>query len=144
MAFLEVNVIATKLVLDTFEPGSAVHINIASHMTPVCDCFGFTGAAVLPDAGIFGSDDIVAIEQAVLDQLAKSAIIEENLPRSMEIISREGHPLQWIHGPYKDPYEQMTYAEKMGLGSRDYELVDVYPLEEPDYGEVPYIPASRD
>ncbi len=144
MAFLEVNVIATKLVLDTFKPGSAVHINIASHMTPVCDCFGFTGAAVLPDAGIFGADDIVAIEQAVLDQLAKSVIIEENLPRSMEIISREGHPFQWIHGPYKDPYEQMAYAEKMGLGSRSYELVDVYPLEEPDYGEVPYIPASRD
>jgi uncharacterized Fe-S center protein len=36
-------------------------------MTPVCDCFGFTGMPILPDAGIFGSDDIVAIDRAVLD-----------------------------------------------------------------------------
>lgn len=144
MAFPEVNVIGTKLALDTFEPGNAIHINIANQITPVCDCFGFTGPAILPDAGVFGSDDIVAIEQATLDVLAKSPILEENLPRSMEIISREGHPLQWIHGPYKDPCEQAAFAEKMGLGTRDYDLVDVYPLEEPDYGEVPYIPASPD
>lgn len=142
MAFLEVNNLATKEVLNTFEPGNAVFINIATHMTPVCDCFGFTGLPVLPDAGIFGSDDIVATEMATLDKLAESPIIEENLPGMMEIVTREGHPWQWIHGPYKDPYEQMAMAESIGLGSREYELVDVLPLEEPDFKQVAYIPAS--
>ncbi len=142
MAFLEVNAIAAKLVLDTFAPGNAIFLNIATHMTPVCDCFGFTGLPVLPDAGIFGSDDILALEQATLDMLARTPIIEENLPGMMEIITREGHPWQWIHGPYKDPYEQLAFAETLGLGSRAYELVDVLPMKQPDFKAISYIPAA--
>lgn len=142
MAFLEMNVIAAKAVLDTFEPGNAIFINLATHMTPVCDCFGFTGLPVLPDAGVFGSDDIVALEQATLDMTARTPIIEENLPGMMEIVTREGHPWQWIHGPYKDPYAQLEFAEKMGLGSRKYNLVDVLPVKEPDFKQVSYIPAA--
>ncbi len=142
MAFLEVMNIATKIILDTFKPGNAVFINVATHMTPICDCFGFTGLPVLPDAGIFGSDDLVALEQATLDVTAKTPIIEENLPGMMEIVSREGHPWQWIHGQYKDPYEQMKLAEKIGLGSCEYELIDVLPVKEPDIKQAPYIEAS--
>ena len=47
-----------------------------------------------------------------------------------------------IHGIYKDPYEQMAVGEKMGLGSREYELIDVLPLKEPVMGVIPYVPAS--
>jgi uncharacterized protein len=142
MAFLEVCNIATKLVLDTFEPENLAYINVATHMTPVCDCFGFTGMPVLPDAGVFGSDDLVAIEKATLDVTAQTPIIEENVPGMMEIVSREGHPWQWIHGEFKDPYEQLVMAEEIGLGLQDYELVDVLPVKEPDFKAVPYIPAS--
>jgi uncharacterized Fe-S center protein len=142
MAFPEVNDIVTKMVLDTFKPGNTTFINIATHMTPVCDCFGFTGLPILPDAGVFGSDDIVALEWATLDMLARTPIIEENLPGMMEIVKREGHPLQWIHGTYKDPYEQLAIAERMGLGSRQYELVDVLPVKEPDFKAVTYIQAK--
>jgi uncharacterized Fe-S center protein len=142
VAFLEVLNVAAKLVLDTFEPGNAIFLNIATHMTPVCDCFGFTGLPVLPDAGVFGSDDIVALEQATLDAMARTPIIEENLPGMMEIVTREGHPLQWIHGPYKDPQEQLASAEKLGLGSRAYELVDVLPVREPNFKAITYIQAA--
>jgi uncharacterized Fe-S center protein len=45
---------AVDIVLATFEPGKAVHLNLATHMTPVCDCFGFTSMPILPDAGVFG------------------------------------------------------------------------------------------
>ncbi len=142
MAFLQVVNIAARLVLDTFQPEKRVFINLATHMTPVCDCFGFTGLPVLPDAGVFGSNDIVAVEQAMLDQTAKTPIIEENLPGMMEIIAREGHPWQWIHGPYKDPYEMLQHAELLGMGSREYELVDVFPVKEPDFKQIVYIPAA--
>ncbi len=56
-------------------------------------------------------------------------MIEENLPTWMEVHTRQGHPLQWLHGPFKDPYLAMMYAEKLGIGSRNYELVDVLPVE---------------
>jgi uncharacterized protein len=128
-AFQEACAISVDITLSTFKPGKATHLVLATHMTPVCDCFGFTGMPVLPDAGVFGSDDIVALDQAVLDATAASRLIEENLPTWMEVHTRQGHPLQWLHGPFKDPYLAMMYAEKLGVGSRSYELVDVLPVE---------------
>ncbi|MBN2305054.1 MAG: DUF362 domain-containing protein [Anaerolineae bacterium] len=140
-AFQEVMTISSKLVLDTFAPGQATFINIATHMTPLCDCFGFTGLPILPDAGIFGSDDIVAVEQATADATARTPIIEDNMPGMMEIVQRNGHPFTWVHGPYKDPYYQTELAERLGMGSREYELVDVLPVTEPDFKQDTYVSA---
>jgi uncharacterized Fe-S center protein len=142
MAFIYATNIAAKLVLDTFEPGNATFINVATNLTPVCDCFGFTGLAVLPDVGIFGSDDIVAVDQAVIDMTANFQILEQNLPGMMEIVTREGHPWQWIHGPFKDPYALLAHAEEIGLGARAYELVDVFPVKEPDFKQNTYVSAK--
>jgi uncharacterized Fe-S center protein len=97
---------------------------------------------ILPDAGIFGSDDIVAIEQAALDLTARERLIEENLPTSMEVHTREGHPFRWLHGPLKDPYLITQFGEQMGLGSRAYELIDVLPVEQIARAPMGYIPAQ--
>jgi uncharacterized Fe-S center protein len=140
-SFQEACAISVDLVLSTFAPGKTTNLALATHMTPVCDCFGFTSMQVLPDAGVFGSDDIVAIDQAVLDVTAKSTLIEENLPTSMEVHTREGHPFRWLHGPYKDPYVVLEYGEKLGLGSREYELVDVLPVEQVERSSMQYIAA---
>ena len=45
--FQEACAIAVDLVLSTFEKAKAVHLNLATHMTPVCDCFGFTSMPIL-------------------------------------------------------------------------------------------------
>jgi len=140
-AFQEALAISTSLSLGTFAPGKAVHIIIANQMTPVCDCFGFTSMPILPDAGIFGSDDIVACEQAVLDATGRLRLIEENLPTSMEVHTREGHPFRWLHGPYKDPYLVVDYGEKLGLGTRKYELEDVLPVEKIERAPISFISA---
>jgi hypothetical protein len=68
---------------------------------------------------------------------------EENVPTSMEIHTREGHPLRWLHGPLKDPYKVVEYGEKLGLGSRDYELVDLLPVDQVHPAPMGYIPASN-
>lgn len=140
-SFQEACAISVAITMSTFEAGKAVHLNLATHMTPVCDCFGFTGLPILPDAGIFGSDDIVALDQAVLDATAKSSLIEEHIPLSMEVHTRDGHPFRWLHGPLKDPYVMMEFAEALGLGSREYELVDVLPVGKLEQAEAAYIPA---
>jgi uncharacterized Fe-S center protein len=139
--FQEACAISVSVVLSTFAPGKVTHLNLATHMTPVCDCFGFTSMQILPDAGIFGSDDIVAIEKATLDVIAQTRLIEENVPTSLEVHTREGHPFRWLHGPLKDPYMVTDYGEKLGLGSRDYELVDVLPVEKVERSSMPYIAA---
>ena len=141
-AFQEACAISTATTMSTFEPGKSAHLALATHMTPVCDCFGFTSMPILPDAGIFGSDDIIAIETAVLDMTANLRLIEENLPTSMEVHTREGHPFAWLHGPLKDPYLITAYGEQYGLGSREYELVDVLPVEEVYSSGMQYISAQ--
>jgi uncharacterized Fe-S center protein len=140
-AFQEACAISTSITLSTFDTKKVTHLSLATQMTPVCDCFGFTTMPILPDVGIFGSDDIIAIERAVLDATAGMQVIEENLPMVMEIHSHSGHPFQQIHGPLKDPYLVTEYGEKLGLGSRDYELVDILPLEKLEHSALPYIPA---
>ncbi|MCX7919558.1 MAG: DUF362 domain-containing protein [bacterium] len=136
--------IAAGLVLSTFRPEKRVFINLINNVTPVCDCFGFTGMPILPDIGILGSDDIVAIEQASLDLLKPHKILAENLPGEMRYQPRvKGHPLQKIHGVYKDPYIVVQELEKLGFGSRKYELVDVYPVKRPKEFKSAYIPADE-
>ena len=140
--FQEACAISVDIVLSTFAPGKVTHLNLATFMTPVCDCFGFTSMQILPDAGIFGSDDIVALDQATLDVTGRTPLIEENLPTSMEVHTREGHPFRWLHGPLKDPYMVTEYGEKLGLGSREYELVDVLPVEKVEHSSATYIAAN--
>ncbi len=141
-AFHEANAISVAIALGTFAKEKATHMVLATHMTPVCDCFGFTSMPILPDAGIFGSDDIIALDEAVLDMTGKTPLIEENVPASMEVHTRVGHPLRWLHGPYKDPYKVLEFGEKYGLGSRAYELVDVLPVESISRAPMGYIPAG--
>jgi uncharacterized Fe-S center protein len=141
-SFQEACAISTSITMSTFAPEKATHLALATHMTPVCDCFGFTSMPILPDAGVFGSDDIIALETAILDKTNSLRLIEENLPTSMEVHTREGHPFRWLHGPYKDPYLVTVYGEKYGLGSREYELVDVLPVEQVFSGGTVYIPAK--
>jgi hypothetical protein len=141
-AFQEACAISVKLVLATFAPDKTTHLSLATHMTPMCDCFGFTSMPILPDAGVFGSDDIVAIDRAVLDVTGCTRLIEENLPTSLEVHKREGHPFRWLHGPYKDPYLVTEYGAQLGLGSCEYELIDVLPVEQIERAPIGYIPAA--
>jgi uncharacterized Fe-S center protein len=138
-SFQEACAISTSITLSSFDSKKVTHISLATHMTPVCDCFGFTSMPILPDIGIFGSDDIIAVERSVLDATAGLHLIEENLPSVMEVHTRTGHPFQQLHGPLKDPYLVTEYGEKLGLGSRDYELVDILPIKKVEHFALPYI-----
>lgn len=141
-AFQEACAISTSIILSTFAAGKAIHLGLATHMTPICDCIGFTSMPILPDAGVFGSEDIVALDQAILDMTAKTPLIEENLPTTLEVHTRRGHPFQVMHGPLKDPYKVVEYGETLGLGSRQYELVDVLPVEQFARPSLGYVPAQ--
>ncbi len=128
-AFMEACAISAQITLSTFEPNKHIHLALATHMTPVCDCFGFTSMPILEDAGIFGSEDIVALDTAVLDMTAGLPLLTKNLPSSMEANDQPIHPFAQLHGPYKDPYVVVHYGEKLGLGSCSYDLADVLPVD---------------
>jgi uncharacterized protein len=136
-SFQEACAISASLILSTFEKGKSTFINIANQITPLCDCFGFTSLNILPDIGIFGSDDIIAVDTAVLDAIRKYNVIKEDLPSSLEFQPEAGHPFQQIHGPLKNPYLMIEYGQKTGLGEMEYELIDLMPNQAIQFGERP-------
>jgi uncharacterized Fe-S center protein len=113
---------AAKAVLSTFESEKVLYINFLFDIQPECDCMALSDTPVVQDQGILLSDDIVAIEQASLDLIAKA----QPLPQSKgeELKRRQaGDILGDLHR--KDSKIQIKAAEKMGLGKRDYRLVEV-------------------
>ena len=119
-------VIATKFVLEHFNPEERFYINIALDITPLCDCWGYTTGNILPDLGILGSKDIVAIDKANLDLTKNMSLIKENIPRNWDIIDDPRlYPFARLYGPWKDPYLQIYYAKKYNLGDTNYKLIEV-------------------
>jgi uncharacterized Fe-S center protein len=124
-SFQEACAVATKQTLRTFDRAKQVFLILATEITPLCDCFGMSTEPILPNIGILGADDICAVEQATLDQLGRHSLIRENIPEPYEVQDDLPHPLQQLHGRYKDPYIAVRACEALGLGSTDYTLVDV-------------------
>jgi uncharacterized Fe-S center protein len=111
--------LATREVINTFEPNRILYINVMLSVTPFCDCWGFSTPALVPDIGILGGTDIVAIEQASLDMVRVEDFIPSSLPESMQL-QKGNHLFEKIHG--KDPYLQVACAAELGLGNREYRL----------------------
>lgn len=101
-------------------------------VTPHCDCLGMGQPQIVPDIGIVGGRDIVAVEEASLDLVKDAKFLKEQLPPYLKHVSDDEtlHPFQRIWGPYKDPYLVNVYGEKLGLGSRKYYLVEILPASE--------------
>lgn len=101
------------------------HINIVRDISPNCDCHGENDAPILPDQGMFASFDPVALDQACADACLKAA----PLPNS-QLADNLAKP-DWHHhhdnfldnNPNIHWKETLEHAEKIGMGTRDYELV---------------------
>jgi len=114
--------LVTREILNTFEPNHVLFINVLMNITPYCDCWGFSTPALVPDVGIVGSTDVVAIEQASLDLIKFENFLPSALPEWMTL-GEDGHLFERIHG--KDPYLQVACSAEIGLGSREYKLEEV-------------------
>jgi uncharacterized Fe-S center protein len=133
-AFHELMAVAAGKVLETFDPDKVFYLSFLLDITPQCDCTGVIQPMVVPDLGVMGSRDIVAVEQAALDVVKEAELIESMIPPYIKDVNLDPdadlHPFQRIWGPWKDPYIVCEYGERLGLGSRDYELVEVLPPAE--------------
>jgi len=79
------------------------------HVTKNCDCHGRAQRPIIDDVGILASYDPVAIDQAAVDLLAKAA--KKDLFLDM-----------W---PRNDYNAQLAHAERLGMGTRQYELIEI-------------------
>ena len=101
------------------------HINLVRDVSPNCDCHGENDAPILPDIGMFASFDPVAIDQACADACLKA----DPLPNSQlsDNLNQPGWECHHDHFLDNNPNinwkETLAHAEKIGLGTRDYELI---------------------
>lgn len=96
------------------------HISVVMDISPYCDCYGYNDAPIVPDVGIFASSDPVALDQACADEVNKMPIIENSrlgeMPHTHHDHFTDSHPnTNWREG--------IAWGEKLGLGSKDYELI---------------------
>ncbi len=100
--------------------GKTLFINFINHVSPACDCVPYNDTPIVRDIGVLASTDPVAIDQASVDLVNR----EPALPGSCLKINTEPGADKF-KGVYPNiKWElQLEYAEKLGLGSRDYELV---------------------
>jgi len=113
---------ASKAALSTFKPGKVIYINFLTEIQPECDCMPAAEVPVIQDLGIMISDDIVAIEQASIDMLLKAAPLPASLADDEKIKAGDDIFSRLHNKPYA---LQVDEAERLGLGSKVYELIDI-------------------
>jgi len=109
-------------VLSTFKPGKVLYINFMTEIQPECDCMPSCDTPMLQDQGIMMSDDLVAIEQATIDILRKASPLPQSVAE--ERGCKPGDDVLAMANP-RDYNLQVSEAERLGLGSREYEITEI-------------------
>ena len=101
------------------------HISLVVDVSPNCDCHGENDAPILPNLGMFASFDPLALDQACVDACMK----EKPLPGSQLADNMAKPDFVDYHDhftntrPASEWQTCLEHAEKIGLGSREYELI---------------------
>ncbi|MCR5685102.1 MAG: DUF362 domain-containing protein [Lachnospiraceae bacterium] len=101
------------------------HISLITDVSPNCDCHGENDAPILPDIGMLASFDPVALDQACVDLCQKAQPIRNSqLGDNMASEYFQDRGDVWRNSnPNVSWVETLEHAEKIGIGSREYELV---------------------
>ena len=95
------------------------YINFVMRVTPACDCYGHSDAPIVPDLGIFASKDPVALDQACFDMVNASIGLPGSELKDQTAAGTDKFKTLY---PEVDGTAQLKHAEKIGLGTRKYEL----------------------
>lgn len=101
------------------------HISLIVDVSPYCDCHSENDAPILPDIGMFASTDPVALDQACADACLKATPIRNSvLGDNMHSEHFHDHHDHFKNTTPESEWEtQLIHGEKIGLGSREYELI---------------------
>ena len=98
------------------------HISLVIDVSPYCDCHAENDVAIVPDVGMFASFDPVALDRACADAVNRQPVMRGSM------LDGCGH----AHGdhfkdvtPATDWHVALEHAEKLGLGTQEYQLIEV-------------------
>ena len=106
----------------TGKGGKSLFLNFITQVSPACDCYGHADAPIVNDIGICASTDPVALDQACADLVNAARGNPESALKSGH--EPGGDKFRGVY-PDIDWEVQLAHGEKMGLGTRQYELVKI-------------------
>ncbi|MCI9120881.1 MAG: DUF362 domain-containing protein [Oscillibacter sp.] len=100
------------------------HVSLVVDVSPNCDCHSENDVPIAADVGMFASSDPVALDQACADAVVAqppmpgSLLCDQGADCSCGDLFKAAHP---------DTHWQtcLEHAEKLGLGTRRYELIKI-------------------
>ena len=101
------------------------HISLVMDISPNCDCHVENDAPILPDVGMFASFDPLALDQACVDACMKcEPLPNSQLGEHMRDPHFVDHHDHFTNSTPESEWQScLSHAEKIGLGTRDYELI---------------------
>lgn len=101
------------------------HISLVIDVSPNCDCHSENDAPILPNLGMFASFDPLALDQACVD----ACMTAKPLPNSQLADNLSKVDFKDHHDHFKNSTPEsewrtcLNHAEKIGIGTREYELI---------------------
>ena len=100
----------------------AFHISLVCDVSPNCDCHGENDMPIVPDVGMFASFDPVALDIACADAVNRQPVIAGSILDEQEHVH---------HDHFTDTHPEtnwmscIDHAVKLGLGTKEYELIEI-------------------
>ena len=91
------------------------------NITPDCDCESISDSYIVKDIGILASDDPVAIDTASYHVNEHMVFNGSEIHSNWEKVEDKFGGI-WFD---VDGWTQLKYAQKIGLGSMNYELIKI-------------------
>lgn len=104
------------------------HISLIVDVSPYCDCHGENDAPIVADIGMLASFDPVALDQACVDLVCAAPPMLNSVlgeAHAKNAAACEGHDHFHNTSPDSEWKMCLEHAEKIGLGTRQYELVKI-------------------
>ena len=98
------------------------HISLIVDVSPNCDCHAENDVPIVPNVGMFASFDPVALDMACADAVNRQPVIAgsilSELPQLRGDRFTDNHPeTNWMSA--------IDHAVKIGIGSKEYELIEI-------------------
>ena len=103
------------------------HISLIVDVSPNCDCHAENDVPILPNIGMFASTDPLALDQACVDAcMAAEPMPGSQLAKHLADPEFHDHHDHFINSTPESEWRScLEHAEKIGLGSREYELIEM-------------------
>ncbi len=98
------------------------HVSLVTDVSPFCDCHAENDVPIVPNVGMFASFDPVALDVACAEAVNKQAPYPGSVLARLE--KRGPDHFTSVH-PTTNWWSCINHAVKLGLGSSEYELIEI-------------------